>query len=84
MMRRVGTVATFLSTLFFPWPLTAVLALGVSIFEPLVPAAAGIFMDTLYYTGGQHSLPIFAISGVVVTVAAYFVRSRLKTGIIEG
>jgi hypothetical protein len=84
MIRKIGIIATFLSALFFPWPLTAVLALGVSLSEPLVPLAAGLFADALYYTSSASALPFFTISGAIATGIAFFVRSRLKTGIIEG
>lgn len=80
MIRKAGTLAVFLSALFFPWPLTAVLALLVSLSEPLVPLAAGIFVDTLYYTRFGSALPIFSLSGAAVALVAFFVRSRLKTG----
>lgn len=77
-----GTILTLLSAVFFPWPLTAFLALGVAPFEPLVPLAAGILVDTLYYSSSSGSLPLFTIYGALATALAFFVRSRLKTGII--
>ncbi len=80
MISRMGTLAALLSVLFFPWPLTAALALGMALFEPLVPLAVGLFADTLYYS--SRGLPLFTIWGVFVTVAAFFVRSRLKAGSI--
>lgn len=81
-MRGTLTVLTFVSTVFLPWPLTALLALAASVFEPLVPLAAGLFVDTLYYTPLSGALPIFTFYGALVTAAAFLVRSRLKTGII--
>lgn len=84
MMHKAGTLLTFLSAMFFPWPFTACLALGMALFEPWVPFAAGLFTDTLYYAPHGGSLPFLTISGALVTVAAFFVRSRLKAGIIEG
>lgn len=79
MMRGAGTVLTLLSALFFPWQLTALLALASALFEPWVPLAAGLFIDTLYYA---HGVPIFALSGALVSLLAFFVRSRLPTGSI--
>lgn len=84
MTSKIFVVLTFLSAVFSPWPLTALLALGVSIYEPLIPLAAGVFVDTLYYTPYGGALPVFAISGAVATAAAFFVRSRLSTSIIKG
>lgn len=82
MMRGTLTVLTFVSTVLFPWPLTAVLALGASVFEPLIPLAIGLFADTLYYAPLSGALPIFTFYGALATALAFFVRSRLKTGII--
>ena len=84
MIRGALTIATFISAIFFPWPLTVLLALASSFFEPLVPVAAGIFIDTLYYTPPASALPLFALGGAIVTALAFFVRSRLKTSIIGG
>jgi hypothetical protein len=80
-MRTFGTCATLLSVIFFPWPLTACLALGMASFEPLVPFAAGLFADTLYYAPNS-GMPMFTLIGAFVTVFSFFVRSRLKTSII--
>ena len=84
MMRKIGTLLTFLSAMFFPWPLTACIALGMALLEPWVPFAAGLFTDTLYYVPHGGSLPLFTISLALVTGAVFFVRSRLKAGIIAG
>lgn len=82
MMRAVGTILTFLSATVFPWPLTAILALGMAPFEPWVPFSAGLFVDTLYYLPHGSVVPVFTIVGALVTALSFFVRSRLKTGSI--
>lgn len=82
MMRGTLTILTFISTVFFPWPLTAVLALGASLLDPLVPLAAGLFADTLYYAPHAGTLPMFTLYGALATALVFFVRSRLKTGSI--
>jgi hypothetical protein len=79
MMRGLLTLSTFLSILFFPWPLAAALAFVSSISIPLLPLAAGLFADTLYYAPSA-GWPLFTLFGTVVTALALFVRSRLKTG----
>ena len=76
------TLDTFLSATFFPWPLTAVLALITAPFEPLVPLAVGIFIDLLQYVPHAYALPSFSIGGAVLTALAFFVRSRLNPSII--
>ncbi len=83
MMRGILTALTFISTVLFPWPLTVLLALSVSFFEPLVPLATGLFADTLYYAPSVETLPLFTLYGAVATTIALFVRSRLRTGIIK-
>lgn len=80
MISGVGTIGTFLSALFFPWQLTAFLALSMALYEPWIPLAVGIFVDTLYYVPQGTLIPFFALSGALVSLAAFFVRSRLKTG----
>ncbi len=84
MIRGALTLVALASVIFFPWPLTAVLMLVSSSLEPLVPLAAGIFADTLYYTPKAGVLPFFTLFGALTTVVALLVRSRLRTGIIGG
>ena len=83
MMRKVGTLSALLSVVFFPWPLTAVLALGVAFFEPWVPLAAGLCADALYYAPQGGGMPLFTLTGAFVTALSFSVRSRLKTDIIS-
>lgn len=80
MISNLFVILTLLSALMFPWPLTAALALGTAIFEPWLPLAAGIFIDTVYYV--PPGVPYFALIGLLVTLIAFFVRTRLKTSII--
>lgn len=89
-MRGLLTLFIFISVIFFPWPLAAVLTLCSSLSIPLLPLAAGIFADTLYYSPstnvlvlGTPHMPLFALCGAIATSAAIFVRSRLKTSIIN-
>lgn len=81
-MRGVYTFLTFVSAALFPWPLTAFLALALSFSEPLLPLAAGLFVDVLYYAPHAQALPLFTLSGALATVSAFLVRSRLKASII--
>ncbi|OGG76252.1 hypothetical protein A2950_02260 [Candidatus Kaiserbacteria bacterium RIFCSPLOWO2_01_FULL_55_19] len=78
-MRGLITLLAFISALFFPWPLTALLAIIAAMREPLVPLALGIFVDTLYYVPSALSLPLSTLLGALVTVLAFFVHSRLRT-----
>lgn len=82
MMRGALTLVTFVSVLFFPWPLSALLATLSALSIPLLPLATGIFFDTLYYAPGS-GLPVFTVWGALLTAVAFFVRSRLNAGIIR-
>lgn len=77
MITGILTVLTFVSILFFPWPLSILLALAASVSEPLVPLAAGIFFEVLYYTPATHALPLFALGGALATLLLYLLRNRL-------
>ena len=83
-MRGLLTLFVFIFIVFFPWPLAAALSLISSIFVPLLPLAAGIFADTLYYTPKIAVVPFFTLYGAVATGVALLVRSYLKTSIIKG
>lgn len=75
------TAAT-LSLLFFPWPLTATLVALVALFIPAAPLALGLIADALYWAPGLYVLPLATTAGVLTTILALFVRSRLSPGII--
>lgn len=77
------TVLTFLSAIFFPWQFTAFLALIAVAYEPLVPCAVGLFVDTLYFVPHSGVYPLFTFYGLIVSVLAVLVRRQLRTGIIR-
>ncbi len=78
MIRPVMTGLTLGSVMLFPWPAAAVLALMSAVVEPLVPLAAGILADALYYVPQAHSYPLFTLFGMLVTLISSVVRSRLR------
>ncbi|MBI5405502.1 hypothetical protein HY972_00480 [Candidatus Kaiserbacteria bacterium] len=82
-VRGALALSALLSAVFFPWPLTAILALASAPLEPLVPLAVGILLDALYFAPESGSIPVLALSGLAVSVAAFFVRSRLLAGTME-
>ncbi len=82
MIRGTLAVIAFISTVLFPWPLTALIALSGAALEPLIPLSIGLFADTLYYEPLSGALPVFTFYGALATALAFIVRSRLKTGII--
>lgn len=73
------TLSTLLSVIFFPWPLSALLACITVFFEPLVPLAAALFVDTLYYIPSAGALPVFTLYGFILSITAIFVRSQLRS-----
>lgn len=79
--RGALTVSAMAAVVVFPWPLAALLALTAAWYEPLVPFAAGIFADALYYTAHAARLPWFTVLGALASVLAVFVRSRLRAGL---
>ncbi len=79
MKAGVFTIASFISAVFFPWPYTVVIAVAAAVFEPLVPLAVGLFVDTLYYSPATSMLPLFTLGGAVASLVAYIVRARLRT-----
>lgn len=83
MIRGALTILSFVSTVLFSWPLSVIIALAAAFFEPMVPLAVGLFADTLYYTPQASAIPAFTLYGAIVTAIAFFVRSRLSTGIIN-
>lgn len=82
MMRGLSILATFLCLFLFPWPVAFIGAVLFSLLEPLLPLAVGILAEALFYAPGQ-GLPFYALGGLLATLAAYFVQSRLKAGIIR-
>lgn len=82
MLHAIPPFLTLASVVFFPWPLSAALALLSASVEPLVPLAAGLFADVLYYTPQGYGLPLFTLFGALCTSAAFFVRSRMRAGIM--
>lgn len=84
MTRVILASSSFISAILFPWPLTVIFALAASVYEPLIPLAAGLFVDTLYYVPQDGAMPLFTLYGALATTAAFLMRDRLKTGIIRG
>lgn len=83
MTRTLLIPLSFVSAIFLPWPVTALLALLVASTEPLVPLALGLFVDVLYYTPSASPWPLFTLLGAIATITALFVRSRLRPSIIK-
>lgn len=83
MMHKLAAVLACFSVLFFPWPVAACLALGMSLIEPFVPLVVGLLIDIFYYSSYGGALPFATLSGACVTALALLVRSRLVASIIR-
>lgn len=81
--RSMLSGAALISALIFPWPLTAALAVVGALADPLLPLAAGIFIDTLYFVPHEGAVPFATLAGACVSAVAFFVRNRLTTSIIR-
>ncbi len=82
-MNLFRILVTFASAVLLPWVCTAVFAVWAGIREPWTPLAAGILMDALYYTPAVSRAPLGVISGGVATLVLFWVRSRLRSGIMD-
>lgn len=83
MTAGVLTILTFISIILFPWGVSVLLALAAGSRDPLVPLAAGIFADLLYYSPSVAAFPYSTLLGIVAATGLFFVRSRLRTGIMK-
>ena len=83
MIRIFITILTLTAVLFLPWQFSAAIALVSSPFIPLLPLAAGLFADTLYYSSKTEIVPLFTLYGALVTTIVFIVRNRLSAGIIK-
>lgn len=81
-MKNALTVATFLSVLIFPWPLTMSLVLLGALWIPLLPLAAGIMSDALTYAPSATIVPYGTLIGALLSAGSVAVRTRLSAGII--
>ncbi len=83
MMSKTLALLSCISVVLFPWPLTACLMLGMSLFEPFIPLVAGALFDVFYYVPYGAALPLATLYGALASIVAFFVRSRLVAGIIR-
>lgn len=75
-------VSSLISLIFFPWPFTILVVLIATAYEPLTALAIGILAEVLY-APTVFAWPSYVLIGLVATLVAFFVRSRLQTGIIR-
>ena len=62
-MRYVVLLATFLSLVWFPWPITVVLMVVSSMFVPLSGIVFGVLFDMVYAPVGAVSMPLGVLWG---------------------
>jgi hypothetical protein len=71
------------SPFIFPLSFTLVLALISGAASPLLPLTVGIMLDTLYWTHGGYSYPLYSLLGGIVTIAAFGVHRFAATSIMR-
>lgn len=81
MIRNALILITGISFLAFPFALSVVLVIALSLLTPLAGVIAGCVYDALYYVPGA-GWPVVSIGGVFVSLAAFgirrFVRNRVS------
>lgn len=84
MIRSLLSAFSLAAVILFPWPFAALVALMAATVEPLVPFAAGVFADTLYFVPHTSILPYCSVWGAFATTVAFLVRRWLEASIIRG
>lgn len=79
MNRIIGSVLVLVSSLYLPWQCTAVLAIVAGMWDPIVPLAAGILIDTLYAVPTAHVYPLASLAGAAATALLFLVRRQLRS-----
>lgn len=80
MMRVTLIILPLISVFFFPWQLTALLAVVAAAFFPPILLITGVLFELLY---GVSGIPYALIIGLVAFLIARFVRFFVKARIIE-
>ncbi|MDB5244506.1 MAG: hypothetical protein JWN18_376 [Parcubacteria group bacterium] len=78
MSNVVLIISAFVSVIFFPWLLTAGLAIVLAFIEPVAVIALGLFADTLYYSVHAGGLPLFTFGGLILGGIGLLVRNQLR------
>jgi len=81
--RGAFVVTALLSPFFFTAFTTTLLALVAGAFTPLVPLAAGLLLDTLYWSSGASTVPWYTIYGAVASLGAFGMHRFFETRIMH-
>ncbi len=84
MMRFVLIALAVLSPFLFPYPVTLALSFVASLFYPPLALVVGILTDLLYYVPSVAPLPLAVLTGLALSIAAFFMQRFLKTRIMGG
>jgi hypothetical protein len=82
MIRPVLLLATFLSLVWMPWPVTIVFMVLTSIFIPISGIVFGLLLDIFYAPLGVSSLPYGLMWGSLATAIGFMVERFLRTRIM--
>lgn len=82
-MRYGILVATFLSLVWLPWPLTLLLMIISSISIPLSGIVFGVLFDMVYAPVGAVGIPLGVLWGGTASLVGYtlsrFIRARIMS-----
>lgn len=78
MTRGIFTVGAFVSSILFPWPFTAILALFAARTVPFAPFAVGVFVDALYYPPGAFTVPWGSVLGAIATCTTFALKAMIR------
>lgn len=84
MNKNALIIFPFVSLLFFPFSISILFACLGAFVSPLIPFAAGLFAEALYGAPQASSVPIYALSGLILTLFAFVVHKFVETSIIKG
>jgi len=84
MIRILSIIFAALSLFWFPWPLTIALIILAAAYEPIAATGLGILADVLYFAHGSYAFPYMTLIGLIITIAAIFVRKFVEARIIQG
>lgn len=83
MMRYCVLVATFLSLVWLPWPITLVLMIASSISIPLSGIVFGVLFDMVYAPVGAVGIPLGVLWGSVASLLGYIISRFLQARIMS-
>lgn len=83
MMRYSILLATFLSLVWLPWPITVALMVASSISLPISGIVFGVLFDLVYAPIGAVGLPLGVLWGAGASLTGYLILRFIRTRIMS-